>query len=166
MRVGQIAVGALALILGGLVLAYPGAGFGVVIFWLSLALLFGGIEGIITGIWARHLSGGWRAFSIGGGMIAIGLSFAVYAFPGAAALTMVFFFSLALMILGAAGIARGLLEKRLSGWYRALLIGAGSVALILSTPVLIYPVMFGLPTIYAFLSAALIVIGVSSRRED
>ena len=161
MRAAQIITGALALVLAGLVMTSLAATATVVVFWLSLSLLFGGIEGVITGIWAKHLSRGWRAFSLGAGLLAIILSGLAFAFPGAAVLTSIFFLSMAMLILGAGWIARGLLEKRLSGWYRGLLIGIGAISLVLSVPVMIYPLMFGLPTIYVFLSTALIIAGVS-----
>jgi uncharacterized membrane protein HdeD (DUF308 family) len=161
MRAMQIITGVLALVLAGIVLISPVNAAVLAAFWLALSLLFGGIEGVITGIWASHLSRGWRGFSIGAGVIAIMLSMAAFAFPGAAALTTIFLFSIALLILGAGGIARGLLEKRLSGWYRAMLVGVGSIALLLSVPVMISPVLVGLPTLYVFASAALVIIGVS-----
>ena len=161
MRAVQIITGALALVLAGLVLTSLAATATVVVFWLSLSLLFGGIEGVITGIWAKHLSRGWRGFSLGAGLLAIILSGVSFAFPGAAVLTSIFLLSMAMLILGAGWIARGLLERRLSGWYRGLLIGIGAISLVLSVPVMIYPVMFGLPTIYVFLSTALIIAGVS-----
>lgn len=161
MRAVQIITGALALVLAGLVLTSLAAAATVVVFWLSLSLLFGGIEGVITGIWAKHLSRGWRAFSLGAGLLAIILASLAFAFPGAAVVSAIFLLSMAMLILGAGWIARGLLEKRLSGWYRGMLVGIGVISLGLSVPVMIYPVMFGLPTMYIFLSTALVIAGVS-----
>jgi uncharacterized membrane protein HdeD (DUF308 family) len=128
--------------------------------WLSISLLFGGIEGVIMGVGARHLSRSWRAASIAVGAVAIGLSIAVFAFPLAAALRLILFLSVALLFLGAGGIARGLSEKRMEGWARGMFIAVGAITVGLSIAVLIFP-GFGLFTLYALIAAALIVNGAS-----
>src|SRR5919109_1524393 len=60
-RTVEIVVGAITLVLAGLVLAFPLFAVLFIVFWLSLSLIFGGLEGIIIGASARHLSRGWRA---------------------------------------------------------------------------------------------------------
>lgn len=158
LRVAQIVVGAITLVLAGAVLASPGFAMILVVFWLSLSLLFGGIESLITGMGARHLSRGWRAFSIGAGAVAIALSLAVIAFPAAAVLTSVLLLAIALLFLGAGGIAKGLSEKRMVGWARGMLVAVGAVTVGLSIPVMIFPT-FGLYTLYVFVAASLVVNG-------
>jgi uncharacterized membrane protein HdeD (DUF308 family) len=89
LRIMQMFVGAITLVLAGVVLAFPGFAIFLVVVWLSVSLLFSGIEIIVTGIGAKHLSKWWRAISIGVGAIAIGLSVAVFAFPAAAVLSVI-----------------------------------------------------------------------------
>jgi uncharacterized membrane protein HdeD (DUF308 family) len=164
LRVMQIVVGTITLVPAAIVLAFPGFAIILITVWLSMSLLFGGIEGVVMGVGARHMSRGWRAASIGVGAVAIGLSIAVFAFPlAAAALTLVLFLSIALLFLGAGGIARGLYEKRMEGWARAMFVAVGAITVALSIAVLIFP-GFGLFTLYALIaliSAALIVNGAS-----
>jgi uncharacterized membrane protein HdeD (DUF308 family) len=163
LRVMQIVVGAITLVLAAIVLAFPGFAIILITVWLSISLLFGGIEGVVMGVGARHMSGGWRAASIGVGAVAIGLSIAVFAFPLAAAPTLVLFLSIALLFLGAGGIARGVYEKRMEGWAKAMFVAVGAITVALSIAVLIFP-GFGLFTLYALIaliSAALIVNGSS-----
>ncbi len=160
LRIMQIVVGAITLILAAIVLAFPRFAIILIAVWLSISLLFGGIEGVGIGVGAKHLSRRWRAISIGTGAVAIGLSIAVFAFPTAAVLTSILFLSIALLFLGAGGIARGISEKRMTGWARGMLVAVGVITLSLSIPVVIFPT-FGLSILYAFVAAALIVNGAS-----
>jgi uncharacterized membrane protein HdeD (DUF308 family) len=160
LRVMQIVVGAITLLLAAVVLAFPGFAIIIITVWLSVSLLFGGVEGVIMGVGARHMSKGWRAISIGVGAVAIGLSIAVFAFPTAAVLTSILLLSIALLFLEAGGIARGVSEKRMAGWARGMLIAVGAITLGLSFPVVIFPA-FGFSVLYALIAAALIVNGAS-----
>ena len=160
LRIMQIVVGAITLVLAAIVLTFPGFAIILIRVWLSISLLFGGIEGVVMGVGARHMSRGWRAASIVVGAVAIGLSIAVFVFPLAAALTLVLFLSIALLFLGAGGIARGLYEKRMEGWARGMFVAVGAITVALSIAVLIFP-GFGLFTLYALIAAALIVNGAS-----
>jgi uncharacterized membrane protein HdeD (DUF308 family) len=92
-------------------LAFPGFAIILITVWLSISLLFGGIEGVVMGVGARHMSRGWRAASIVVGAIAIGLSIAVFVFPLAAALTLVLFLSIALLFLGAGGLQEACMKS-------------------------------------------------------
>jgi len=160
LRVMEIVIGAITLVLAGIVLAFPGFAIFLIIVWLSISLLFGGIEEILIGVGAKHMSRGWRAVSIGVGAVAIVLSAAVFAFPGAAALTLVLLISIALLFLGAGGIARGISEKRMAGWARGMYIAVGAITIGLSILVVMFPV-YGLSVLYVFLAAALIINGSS-----
>jgi uncharacterized membrane protein HdeD (DUF308 family) len=160
LRIMQIIVGVITLVLAAIVLAFPGFAIILITVWLSISLLFGGIEGVIMGVGARHMSRGWRAVSIGVGAVAIGLSIYVFVFPLVAVLTLVLFLSIALLFLGAGGIARGISEKRIEGWARSMFVAVGAITLGLSIAVLVFP-GFGLFTLYALIAAALIVNGAS-----
>ena len=159
-RVIEIVLGAITLILAGLVLASPAFAATLLLLWLSISLLFAGFEGIIVGSAGKGLSGGQRAFRIVAGVIAVGLSIAVIAFPAAALLGSVVLLSIALLILGAAAIGKGITEKYMSGWARAMYIGVGAVTVGLSIPVLASPVI-GLLTLYYLISIVLIINGAA-----
>ncbi len=75
-------------------------------------------------------------------------------------ITSILFLSIALLFLGAGGIARGISEKRMTGWARGMFVAVGAITLGLSIPVVIFST-FGLSVLYAFLAAALIVNGTS-----
>jgi uncharacterized membrane protein HdeD (DUF308 family) len=155
------AVGIITLVLAGIVLVYPGISVFMIAVWLSISLFFAGIEGVIIGgAGGRFLSKGGRAMSVGLGAVAIALSIAVFVFPLAASLTLITLVSIGLLFIGASAIARGASEKRMSGWPRAMLIAVGAITVGLSVPVIIYP-MLGLPILFAFVAAALIINGSS-----
>ena len=160
LRAAQIIVGVITLGLAAVVLAFPVFAVFLIAAWLSLSLLFGGIEAIIVGAGATSMSKGPRAIRIAVGAIAIVLAMAVFAFPGAAVMTSVILLAIALLILGAGSIASGLSERRMPGWARAMLVVVGAITIGLSIPVWLFPV-FGTTVLFTFIAAALIVNGVS-----
>ncbi len=160
LRIMEIVVGAITLVLAGVVLAFPGFALFLIVIWLSISLLFGGIEEVLIGVGAKHMSRGWRAISIGIGAVAIALSVVVFAFPLVAALTLVLLLSIALLFIGAGSIARGISEKRLAGWARGMHIAVGVITVGLSILVVMFPV-YGLSVLYVFIAAALIINGAS-----
>lgn len=160
LRAAHIAVGIITLVLAGIVLAYPGSSVYMIAIWLSISLLFGGIEGVVIGAGAKYLSKGGRAMSMGLGAVAVALSIAIILFPLAASLTLIALFSIGLLFLGAGAIARGISQKRMSGWVRGMLVAVGAITVGLSIPVMVYPVL-GLPILFAFVAAALIINGAS-----
>ncbi len=160
LRAAQIVIGIVTLALAGLVLAFPGFALFLIVIWLSISLLVGGIEGVIVGAGTRFLSRGGRAISIGLGILAIGLSVAVLAFPGAAALTLSLLLSIALLFLGAGSIAKGISEKHMHGWARAMLVVVGAISVAVSIPVMAFP-MLGVPILFALVASALIINGAS-----
>jgi len=160
LRAAQIAVGGISLVLAGFVLAFPSFALYLVAIWLSVSLLFGGIEGIVVGVGARFLSKAGRTISIFAGAVAIVLSVAILAYPGVAALTLTVVLSVALLFLGASGIARGMSEKLLSRWARTMLIVVGVITLGLSVPALLFPA-FGTSLLVSLTAVALIINGVS-----
>jgi uncharacterized membrane protein HdeD (DUF308 family) len=160
LRVAQIVVGIITLVLAGLVVAFPVIAIFLIAVWLSISLLFGGIEEIIVGAGARHLSKRWRAISIGIGAVAIALSVTVFAFPGAATRTLIFLLSIALLFLGTGEVAKGVSEKHMAKWARGMLIAVGILTIGLSSAVVIFP-GFGFTVLYVLVAAALIVNGAS-----
>jgi uncharacterized membrane protein HdeD (DUF308 family) len=160
LRVTEIVLGAIALILAGFVLASPAFATTLLLLWLSISLLFAGFEGIVVGSAGRGLSGGQRAFRLIAGVIAVGLAVAVLAFPAAALLSSVVLLSIGLLFLGGSGIAKGLMEKYMSGWARAMYVIVGAITIALSIAVIAFPA-FGLTTLYFLMAAVLIINGAA-----
>jgi uncharacterized membrane protein HdeD (DUF308 family) len=160
LRAAQIVIGIITLLLASTVIVYPGLAILVAVVWLSVSLLFGGIESLVIGASARHLSKGWRAIGIITGAITIGLSFAVLAHPVAGAITAFVLLSIGLLFLGSGEIARGVSEKRIPGWTRAMLVGVGAITVGLSIAVIVSP-LIALSALYVLVATALIITGAS-----
>jgi len=95
-RLAHIGLGALVIILSSLIMAFP-LTTAIAVMWLAaIALLFGGIAGIISGVWSKKrrvyyvangreayyvASRGSRALSIAAGVLAVALSVAIMVFP-------------------------------------------------------------------------------------
>jgi uncharacterized membrane protein HdeD (DUF308 family) len=122
--------------------------------------MFAGIEGILVGAGGRGLSGGQRAFRLIAGVIAVGLSIAVLAFPAFGLLSSVVLLSLGLLVLGASGIAKGVTDRRIPSWARALYVGVGVLTVALSVAVITLP-MFGLTVLYSLMAITLIINGAA-----
>ena len=160
MRTVDIILGAITLVIAGLVIAWPGFGLTILLLWLSISLLFAGFEGIIVGAAGKGLSGGQRAFRLIAGVIAVGLSIAVIAFPVSALLSTVVILSIALLFIGGSAIGKGITEKFMSGWARAMYVIVGGVTVALSIGLMVAP-GFGLLTVYSLMAAILVINGAA-----
>jgi uncharacterized membrane protein HdeD (DUF308 family) len=157
-RIIDIVLGAISLILAGLVMGVPGFAGSLIVVFLSIALLVAGLEGIIVGASGRGLSGGQRVLRLIVGVIAVGLSMAVIVFPLSALISATVLLSIAFLFLGAGAIAKGITERYMTGWARAMYVIVGGIVLALSIPVMLFPLL-GLVTLYTILSTVLIVNG-------
>lgn len=157
-RTIDVILGAISLILAGFVLASPAFAATLLILFISISLLVAGFEGIIVGAAGRGLGGGQRALRLIVGVIAVGLSMAVLVLPGATVLSSVVLLSIAFLFLGAAAIGKGITEKFMSGWARAMYVIVGGIVIALSIPIVVFP-GFGLVTLYAMMAAIVIVNG-------
>lgn len=159
-RIIEIVLGAITVILAGLILADPAFALAFVLIILSMSLLFGGVEGIVIGAIGRRLSKGQRVLRLAGGIVAVGLSIAVLAFPTGALLTLVVLLSVGLLFLGASGLAKGALESRLSPWVRALYLVVGAATVTLSAVAIAAPTL-GVLALYTLLAVTLIINGAA-----
>ncbi|MEP0824619.1 MAG: DUF308 domain-containing protein [Nitrososphaera sp.] len=158
-RTIDVILGAISLILAGVVFALPAFAAALLVLVISLSLIFAGVEGVIVGATGRGLSGSQRALRLILGIIAVGIAIAVIAFPGAAVLSSVVLLSLGLLALGASAIGKGVTEKFMPGWARAMYVIVGGLVVGLSIPVIVYPV-FGLLTLYYMITTVLIINGI------
>ncbi|MEW6604621.1 MAG: DUF308 domain-containing protein [Thermoproteota archaeon] len=159
-RITEIVLGAIILVLAGLALASPVFAEVLLLLWLSVSLLFAGFEGIIVGSAGKGLSVGQRTFRIVAGIIAVGLAVLVITFPAAALLSSVVLLSIGLLFLGGSGIAKGIMEKFMSGWARAMYVIVGGISVALSIAVIASPA-FGLLTLYYLIAAVLTINGAA-----
>jgi uncharacterized membrane protein HdeD (DUF308 family) len=165
----QIGLGALAIILSGLAIAFPGLTFLTLVILVSIVLFVVGIEKIMTGIFISHKS---RFATIGLGILTIILAGLALSFPIAAAIVVIYFLGFALMFDGFARIIDGVTNKTNKGWIRGFLIGVGVLNVIISALVLASPlfgavlagIMIGLSLLIAGIE--MIAAGVSGRQQQ
>jgi uncharacterized membrane protein HdeD (DUF308 family) len=152
----QIGLGALAIILSGLAIAFPGLTFLTLVILVSIVLFVVGIEKIITGIFIAHKS---RFATIGLGILTIILAGLALSFPIAAAIVVIYFLGFALMFDGFARIIDGVTNKTNKGWIRGFLIGVGVLNVIISALVLASP-LFGAILAGIMIGLSLLIVGI------
>jgi uncharacterized membrane protein HdeD (DUF308 family) len=152
----QIGLGALAIILSGLAIAFPGLTFLTLVILVSIVLFVVGIEKIITGIFIAHKS---RFATIGLGILTIILAGLALSFPIAAAIVVIYFLGFALMFDGFARIIDGVTNKANKGWIRGFLIGVGVLNVIISALVLASP-LFGAVLAGIMIGLSLLIVGI------
>ena len=104
-RFGNIALGALAAILGIAVLAFPLFTTAVLVTLLALGLLFTGIARIIHGISDKNISKWSKGFLVGVGILSLAVSFMVFAFPALGVFLLTLVLGINLLIIGIQSVA-------------------------------------------------------------
>ena len=99
-RIVDLVTGILAILLGGIVLAFPLLGMGTLIFLLAFASLIYGIGSIVIGAWAAILPKWSRALHVLVGLLNIVFSFIVIASPAIGAVALVILLSVSFMVSG------------------------------------------------------------------
>jgi uncharacterized membrane protein HdeD (DUF308 family) len=113
-RWGAVGLGALALIFGIIVVAYPVPTAVFVIILLGIALLFIGIAHVIRGFGDKRSSGWARGFSIGAGALAIVLGGLIMFSPVIGSALVSLILGIALLIIGIEVIATGVSGRKMS----------------------------------------------------
>ncbi|MFZ0328487.1 MAG: DUF308 domain-containing protein [Nitrososphaeraceae archaeon] len=141
LRAVQIGFGVLTIVTAIFALAFPGSSYISVVWVLALVLFFLGIEEIIVGIFScRQL----RWPTIGPGILILIFAAAIaMSFPVAAAIIIIISIGIEFLINGIARIVEGFSGKH-SSISRAFLIGVGTMAVVISAPMLKSPLFFGL----------------------
>jgi len=160
-RALEIILGLIAIAIGVIILIYPGLAIATIIFLLGIALLLVGLFRFFWGLVARNISGGARAAAILIGLIAIAVAAIVILYPSYAAITLVVFIAIAVLIYGVGRIAIGATAPQLGGGIRGLLIGTGLLMVIIGLLVLFYPGL-GIAFLAVLLSIAFLFIGIES----
>jgi uncharacterized membrane protein HdeD (DUF308 family) len=158
LRAFEVVTGLLSLVLGILVLVFPGWGVSTLVVLLSLGLISAGVRSISL-VGYSDLSGSLRAVSVIAGIISLIVALLVLIFPGYGVLTLIFFVSSGLLLYG---VGRVFLAYKLPGtvgWLRGMIAAVGVVDIILSVLVLVLPGL-ALLTLTVILALGLIVSGV------
>jgi uncharacterized membrane protein HdeD (DUF308 family) len=104
-RFGNIALGALAALLGIAVLAFPLFTTAVLVTLLALGLLFTGIARIIHGISDKYISKWSKGFLVGVGILSLAVSFMVFASPALGVFLLTLVLGINLLIIGIQSVA-------------------------------------------------------------
>jgi uncharacterized membrane protein HdeD (DUF308 family) len=104
-RFGNIGLGALAALLGIVVLAFPLFTTGVLVTLLALGLLFIGIARIIHGISDKNISKWSKGFLVGVGILSLAVSFTVFAYPAFGVFLLTLVLGINLLIIGIQSVA-------------------------------------------------------------
>ena len=157
LRALEIVTGLLAIVLGVLVLAFPGWGISTLVVLLSIGLFFIGIRSISL-IGHKSLSSSLRTLSVISGIISLILAVLVATFPGYGKLTLLILVSFGLIVYGFGRIFLASTLKATIGWLRGIMVAVGVIDVILSVIVLVLPGL-SLQTFAVVLSALLLVSG-------
>jgi uncharacterized membrane protein HdeD (DUF308 family) len=160
LRALEIVTGVLAIILGILVLIYPGLGVATLVFWLSVGLLFMGFRSISL-VGYGGLSNGIKVLSVVSGIISLILAVMVIIFPDYGVLTLIWFVSFGLLVYGFGRMFLAYTLKRTAGWIRGSMVAVGVLDVILSVVVLLLPGV-SLLTLVVILSIVLIASGAEA----
>ena len=158
-RALQIGIGAVAIGLSLSAIIFPVLAVAGAFTIAAIILLLFGIEQVVAGVFLYKRS---RLAHIGLGMLVVILSSLVMAYPLASATLVVFLAAIALLFSGAASVIAGLRSggKTSSGTgSRALAIGAGALAIILSITIMVSP-MFGIAHAGVIIGITLLVCGI------
>jgi uncharacterized membrane protein HdeD (DUF308 family) len=107
-RSANVVIGVLAVIVGALVLVYPGIATVTLILLLAIALLVYGLGRVAFGGLAGNLSGGLRALLVIMGILMIIFAALVMIYPSIGVVTLGLFISLAFLFIGIDSLAAGI----------------------------------------------------------
>ena len=154
-RALQIGLGVIIIALSILALVTPAAAFVSIVWVLAIILFFVGIERVISGIF---LPGKHRFYSIGLGILILILAGIAISYPSEAALLIIIFIAIALLIIGASRIIEGL-SRRHRGFSRGFHLGVGILAVAIGIAILVLP-SFGAALAGFLIAIGLLVIGI------
>jgi uncharacterized membrane protein HdeD (DUF308 family) len=159
-RAVEIILGIVALIIGGLALAFPIATVVSIVFFFGIALLAIGILRLATGASADWLPGASRKTNVVIGILAIIFGLIIMFAPFFSAEIIIIMIGFALVIYGVGRMVVGG-AAHISGGMRALLIIFGLIVAVFGLIVIFFPVV-GAYTYAFFVSLAFIIIGIDA----
>jgi uncharacterized membrane protein HdeD (DUF308 family) len=156
MRIAQIILGALAIIVSLIVLAYPGLATITLVYFISLLFFIVGIEKIITGIFSKSTS---RLTTIGLGVLVLILAGLALAFPVGTTLVLIFLIALALFFDGLGRISHVVGEKAENKFDRFFSIGTGILSIGIAIAIMVSPA-FGFAFVGFLIGIAILITGI------
>ena len=142
---GNIILGALVIRLSAVVLAFPLLAAGFLVIMLGISLLFAGIARIMEGVSSKHVSKGSRSLLIGVGVLAVAISFMVFASPLVGIVLLNFIVAIALLI-GIECIAEAVFGRRLIASHRRIVQHIGKKTDLLRVGARVYEVHYKVHT--------------------
>lgn len=143
---GNIILGALVIGLSAVVLAFPLLAAGFLVIMLGISLLFAGIARIMEGVSSKHVSKGSRSLLIGVGVLAVAISFMVFASPLVGIVLLNFIVAIALLIIGIECIAEAVFGRRLIASHRRIVQHIGKKTDLLRVGARVYEVHYKVHT--------------------
>ena len=104
-KFGNIGLGALVVLLGIAVLAFPIFATEILVTLLALGLLFIGIARIVHGLTDKNISKWSKGSLVGVGVLSLAVSFMVFAYPTLGVLLLTLVLGINLLIIGAQSVA-------------------------------------------------------------
>jgi len=153
----ELVTGLLSMVLGFLVLVFPGWGVSTLVILLSFGLIFAAFRSIFL-VGFDSLPTGLRVVSVIAGILMLIMAFLVSIFPGLAILTLLTLVSVGLLAFGISRICEAYVLKIMASWIRGMIAALGVIDIILSILVLVLPGL-ALLTLTAILAFALIISG-------
>jgi uncharacterized membrane protein HdeD (DUF308 family) len=153
----ELVTGLLSMVLGFLVLVFPGWGVSTLVILLSFGLIFAAFRSIFL-VGFDSLPTGLRVVSVIAGILMLIMAFLVSIFPGLAILILLTLVSVGLIAFGISRIYEAYTLKTMASWIRGMIAAAGVIDIILSILVLVLPGLT-LLTLTAILAFALIISG-------
>jgi uncharacterized membrane protein HdeD (DUF308 family) len=158
LRALEIVTGLLAMLLGVLVLVFPGWGVSTLVVLLGIGLFFSGMRSISL-LGFGSLPNILKAVSAVAGIISLILGLLVAIFPGFGVLTLLLLVSYGLIIYGFSRIYIAYALKAVVSWIRGIIVVVGVLDIILSIVVIVLPGL-ALLTIAVIISIVLLVSGL------
>jgi uncharacterized membrane protein HdeD (DUF308 family) len=153
----EVVTGLLSMVLGFLVLVFPGWGVSTFVILLSCGLIFAGLRSMFL-VGFDSLPTGLRVVSVIAGILMLIMAFLVSIFPGLAILTLLTLVSVGLIAFGISRIYEAYTLKTMASWIRGMIAAVGVIDIILSILVLVLPGLT-LLTLTVFLAFVLIISG-------
>ena len=148
LRALNIVFGLFCVVLSAVVLAYRGLDIPTLILIIATALLVVGLDRIIFGIFAKHISIRLRTINVGAGLLEIGITMTTMVYSQYVARTLIELLSVALLVHGANSAVIGRFVRNLPSLLRGLFVVVGLLSISLSVIVFVSVPLGSLTLVY------------------
>jgi uncharacterized membrane protein HdeD (DUF308 family) len=159
LRFIEVGLGAIAIILTIVTLAYPGITTKTIIRLIPIVLLIIGIERIAVGITLPLPGKSYRLVYIGLGPLIMSLAIVLISVPLSHPVSQITLGALALLFNGISKMMQGIRAKQIPGWSRCILVAVGTLNIPVSALAIIVP-NFGESPLARSVSITLLITGI------